>query len=523
MIYGPDSTAQVTIEAAEHIRRFGALIPFSVSSPLMPALVALAAALTGLSADWAYPVVVALVYVAGMLSVYWIVRRFRSEPAAALWAALTYGAAPSRLSSVIGQPDGPRLLFWTLALVFLLMADDPRRKFRPRRAAGMVLCLAFLLATLPGSFGALDALALLELAVLLALSRRQQLWSNHLVKLACTAAFFVVSLWNFLIYPSLVYQPSAMPEAALDWVRANSDKPRVYGPVSAQLLMRPHREAIDRIILSPGSTRDSLMWLRAHAAEYLISMDWEKFHSALECVHQQGEWCVYRIPAYNPAQAVLVSRDRRQDLKPIRGPLDREGLEAYLNWSGRPEAAGVVWRDSVSAEIHADLGPSDAILVRVPARPGWKAAVQDSTGGIRPIEVQSDPAGFILLDPNETGPARITLEYNPGWLERLLPSPREQGPFVRGDFPIISTDGVVDAFDYTPPPFKSGALLSIFGRYFIPGQTTVFIGEARTTPTYAGATQINFQLPRQLDPGPVEIVVESGGRRSYPYRAEVIN
>ncbi len=523
MIYGPDSTAQVTTEAAEHIRRFGALIPFSVSSPLMPALVALAAALTGLSADWAYSIVVALVYVAGTLPVYWIVRRFRPDSPAPLWAALTYGAAPSRLSCLVGQPDGPWLLFWTLALVCLLIADDPRRRFRPWRAAGMGLCLVFMLATLPGSFGALDVLAVVELGGLLALSCRQRLWRNHLVKVACTATFSALSLWNLLIYPSLVYQPPAMPEAALAWVRANSDKPRVYGPVSAQLLMRPHGAAIDRIILSPGRTRESLLWLRAYATEYLISMDWEKFHPVLDCVRQEGEWCTYRIPYPNPAQAVLVSRERWQDLKPIRGPLDVEGLEAYLSWAGRPEAIDLVWHDSVSAEIRADLGPADAILVRELALPGWKALVQDASGGKKPLEVRQDPVGFIFLDPNTTGPTVLQLAYDPGWLVRVMPASLAKDPFVMGDFPIISTGGVVDAFDYTPAPFKSGAILTIFGRYFIPGQTTVFIGEARITPAYVGVNQINVQLPQQLSSGPVEIVVESGGRRSHPYSAEVTN
>ena len=523
MIYGPDSTAQVTIEAAEHIRRFGALIPFSVSSPLMPALVALAAVLTGLGADRAYVCVVALVCASGALCFYWIVRRFQPSSATALWGALTYAVAPSRLSFLYGQPDGPRLLFWTLILVCLLAALRLRRGFDPRWLALLVCGLLLLIGTIPGSVTDLDALAVLELAVLLGISGWKRIWRINLVKLICTALFVAPSVWSFAIHPCLVYQPPAMPATALAWVRANSEKPRVHGPVSAQALARPHREVIDRMIQSPGRTRESLLWLRAYAAEYLISMDWEKFHPVLDCVRQEGEWCTYRIPYPNTAQAVLVSRERWQDLKPIRGPLDVEGLEAYLSWAGRPEAIDLVWHDSVSAEIRADLGPADAILVREFALPGWKAVVQDASGSNKPLEVRQDPVGFIFLDPNKTGPTLLQLAYDPGWLERLLPSPREQGPFVMGEVPIISPGGVVDAFDYTPPPFKRGALLTIFGRYFIPDQTTVFIGEARISPTYVGVNQINVQLPQQLSPGPVEIVVESGGRRSHPYRVEVIN
>ena len=523
MLYGPDSTAQVTIQAAEHIHRFAALVPFSVSSPLMPLLVALMAGLTGMGADRAYFLIVALVYVSGTLCFYWIVRRFQASSAAALWAALTFAVVPSRLSYLYGQPDGPRLLFWTLILVCLLAAGGLRRGFGPGRMALLVCGLLLAAGTIPRSATALDALAASELILLFGIACWKQVWRISLVRLACSGMFIAPSLWSFAIYPSLAYQKPAMPAAALAWVRANSDEPRSYGPVTARGLVRPHRGAIGHVIQSPGRTQESLLWLRAYAAEYLISMDWEKFHPVLECLRQEGEWCIYRIPYPNPAQAVLVSRKRWQELNPIRGPLDVEGLERYLSWAGRPEALNVVWHDSSSAEIRADLGPADAILVREVALRGWKAVVQNASGPETPLEVQQDPAGFIFLDPNRTGPAVVQLEYDPGWLERLMPSPLKSDPFVAGDSPIISTDGVVDAFDYTPAPFKRGAVLSIFGKNFVPDETTVFIGGEKTTPSYVGSNQINVQLPQALNPGTLDIVVESDGRQSYPYRVEVID
>ena len=527
MIYGPDSTAQVTIQAAEHLLRFGTPVPFSVSSPLVPALVALAANLTGLGADWAYLAVVAAGYAVGALCLYWIVRRFQPNSGIALWGALTYSAAPSRLSCLYGQPDAPRLLFWTLVLVCALAADSLRRGFSRRGLVLLICGLVLLIGTMPGSVTDLDALALLELAVLVGMTCWKGVWQDHLVKLSmvkpiCTALFVMPSLWSFAIYPSLAYHAPAMPEAAVTWVRMNSDEPRVQGPVSAQALVRPNREVIDRMIESPGRTRESLLWLRAYAAEYLISMDWEKFHPVFECVCQEGEWCVYRIPHPNPAQAVLVSRERRQALKPIRGPMDVEGLEAYLSWAGRPEVVGVAWHDSTSAEIRADLGPADAILVREHALPGWRAVVQEPSGKWTPLEIQQDPAGFILLDPKTTGPTVIQLEYDPGWLDRVTPASLTTGPFVAGDFPIISTDGIADAFDYTPAPFKRGAVLTIFGRNFVADHTSVFVGGAETTPSYVDSNQINFQLPLSMTPGTMDIVVESDGRRSYPYSVEVI-
>ncbi len=544
MIYGPDSTAQVTIQAAEHMLRFWTPVPFSVSSPLMPALVAVVAALTGLGADQAYLVVGVLAYFLGSLFLYWIVRRFQASSTTALWGALTYALAPSRLSCLYGQPDGPRLLFWTLILACTLAADNLRFGFRWSRLALLVCCLVQLVRTLPESATDLDCLAVLELAVLLAITcwkrvSRIDLGDLNSVKfgqaklslrkLTCTALFVVPSLWSFTIYPSLGYQPPVMPGEAMAWVRANSASstaPRVYGPVSAQALVQPNREAIDQMIRSPGRTnrtKESLLWLRAHAIEYLISLDWEKFHPVLECVRQEGEWCVYRIPHPNPAQAVLVSRELWRELKPLRGPMDVEGLEAYLSWAGRPETIVLDWHDSTVAEIRADLGPADAILVREFALPGWKAVVRNASGAELPVEVQRDPAGFILLDPNTTGPTVVRLEYDPDWLDRVLPPSLTRNRFVGGDFPIISTDGIGDAFDYTPSPFKRGAVLTIFGRNFVADETMVLIGGEEVAPSYVGANQINVQLPVSMAPGMIDIVVESDGRQSYAYSVEVID
>ena len=150
MIYGPDSTAQVTIQAAENMLRFWTPVPFSVSSPLMPALVAVVAAVTG-RADQSYLVFAVLAYALGSLFLYWIVRRFQASSTTALWGALTYALAPSRLACLYGQPDGPRLLFWTLILACALAADNLRLGFRWSRLALLVCCFVQLVRTLPDS------------------------------------------------------------------------------------------------------------------------------------------------------------------------------------------------------------------------------------------------------------------------------------------------------------------------------------------------------------------------------------
>ena len=165
MIYAADSTAQVSIQAAEQVLKLGAVPPFSVASPLLPLLVACVVGITGSPTEWAYVAVVGFAYTLGCAGVYLLARRLRATVPAAATAALLYALVPSRLYTVFYQPDGPRVLFWSLVPFLLLVLEGCRRKPRAPALLFVAGIATLLLATVPGRLRSLDGLAVAELAV----------------------------------------------------------------------------------------------------------------------------------------------------------------------------------------------------------------------------------------------------------------------------------------------------------------------------------------------------------------------
>jgi hypothetical protein len=212
----------------------------------------------------------------------------------------------------------------------------------------------------------------------------------------------------------------------------------------------------------------------------------------------------------------LTSRPRFARLPEIRGVLDIEALEAYLVWAARPEAVGFERTGPRQAAIHADLGPEDLILVRISAE-GWIAEQRRDSGDWTPIPIQSDPLGFLVLDPGGAGATEIRLLRQ----ARIFPPPLAAAPLLAGEFPLITAEGVVDALSFEPPPFQAGDHVTIFGERFSPGQTVVSLDERVLDVSYASNTQINFQLPPDLRPGVYPLRAIAADRSSLAVDIEV--
>ena len=311
------------------------------------------------------------------------------------------------------------------------------------------------------------------------------------------------------------------PQGALEWIDEHSQGARVFGPVSIDMMGDPVLAQGAAFVRSGERRAEALLWLKAMAVEYLVSEDWRKFNSYLECVYDEKGWCVYYVPTPNPAQAILVSRRAWKKLHPIRGLFDRQGLEAYLNWAGRPEAAGIRWRAPGRTEIRADLGPSDAILVRVTGRPEWRAAVLDGPDRWTDLPIQRDPLGYMVIDPDRTGLVTLRIEYRPSWWERVFSAALPDQRMVAGEFPTIFSGGIVDGVEHTPPPFGPNAVLTVYGRNFVPRRTRVLFGEIEGEVLYVGPRQVNVKLPPNVESGLLPVRVDVEGRLSYPYMIEV--
>jgi hypothetical protein len=510
MITGPDSAAQIPIQAAEYVRRFGALVPYDVCPPLLPLLIA-ALGLVGVPEAAGYVGIVLAAYAGGCVAVYALVRRFRPG-AVAGFAALLYALAPSRLPPA-SLESGSLLVSWSLVPVLVIALDRLRRGPRPFNVVAGLGVAGMIWAAHPAGVSAYDLLALSELVVLLAAC-----WSPGVIpRRVALAGFLAAGGWVFLFG-----QPARapLPATLLSGNGFDASGRRWFGVVSLDAEMNPVLAQAGAMISSPVRLQESLLWLRAMAVEFVISDDRQKFSGALERLDEQGGWGVYGLPDPNPAPAVLVSRHSWKSLPPIRGLYDIEGLNQYLSWAGRPEPAGFRRVGDATFEVWADLGPLDMFLVRRNCQPGWRAYLEGPSP--RELTIECDPLGFLVMDAGGEGEARVRLEFQPGWAQRLFPGGRPSRPLAGGDFPRITPGGVIEAVGFTPPPFRPGASLSVFGHNFVPESTRVFFGETPGEVLWVGPQQINVRLPEDFGTGEVKVVVESAGRRSFGEEIEVV-
>jgi hypothetical protein len=251
----------------------------------------------------------------------------------------------------------------------------------------------------------------------------------------------------------------------------------------------------------------------------VLSADRQKFSGALDRVDEQDGWCLYELPDPNPAPAVLVSRHSWQSVRQIRGLFDIEALSQYVGWAGRPEPVGFRRVENSAFEVQADLGPLDMFLIRRNCQPGWRAYLGGP--GLRELAIECDPLGFMVVDPGVEGETRVRLEFHPTWTQRFFPESMPARELPGGDFPRITPGGVIEAVAFTPPPFRPGASLSIFGHHFAPDNTRVFFCETPGEVLWVGPQQINVRLPKSVAPGEWNVVVESAGRRSFAEGIEV--
>jgi hypothetical protein len=372
-----------------------------------------------------------------------------------------------------------------------------------------------------------DLVALGELAAVLAVS----VLAGEAFRRAALVAFLVVGGWVWFLGPPA---PEPIPTELLTRASSGMSNRTPFGAASIALEMNPIQSRVRDMILSPGRLDESLLWLRAMAAGVVLSDDGRKFDGALERLNEQAGWSLYGLPDPNPAPVVVVSRHQWMNLPPIRGLHDFEGLEQYIAWAGRPEAASFRPLGGGSIEVRGDLGPLDMFLIRRNCQPGWRAYRETPTR--QELAIECDPLGFMAVDPGREGETVegetvggepvggetvLRLEFRPSWTQRLFPEGMAPRPLPGGDFPRITPGGVIEATRFHPPPFRPGALLSIFGQHFASASTQVLFGEIPGELVWAGPQQINVRLPESVSPGELNVVVESAGRRSFAEPIEV--
>jgi hypothetical protein len=332
-----------------------------------------------------------------------------------------------------------------------------------------------------------------------------------------------------------------------------ADVPQAGGSaqgVSNYLIPAAHRE----ITLGCGPLHVAELWLQALDVRYLVvhgPASAEHFHwfvqperfAAWPSVWTNGASdTIYRLPPPDQQSAVVVDLEQMRQLPPLRATDDAQFLEAYVAWARGKRAAQIRWLSPDRAELVADTGPKEAVLVKINHDAGWTA----SKGAIG-----KDPIGFLLVQGTSQG--RVTLRFRASWTEwlgraitaatillllcgaplwvtaavALVPAIFAYGilqihtpatvalaeqAYRRLQPPLISSAAIVDGVTYAQPPLARGSAISIFGNGFgsPSDDVRVLIGQRQGEILYHGPNQVNLRMPLDA-PAVADVSVEVNG------------
>ncbi len=305
-----------------------------------------------------------------------------------------------------------------------------------------------------------------------------------------------------------------------------------------------------------AAARIAELWLRALDVRYLVvhgAASAEHFHWFVQ-PDRFASWpvawtngagdTIYRLPPPAEREAVVVDLAQMKQLPQTRATDDLRFLEAYVGWARGLREAQIHWLSPDRAELQADAGSNEAVLIKVNADAGWTSS-EGATG--------RDPIGFLLVKGMSKGRAdrRFGASWSV-WLGRaitaatillllcraplwataavaLIPAIFAYGilqlqtpptvavaeeAYRRLQPPLINPSAIVDGVTFAQPPLARGSVISIFGTGFGSplDAVSVWIGQRQAEILYRGPNQVNLRLPSDAPPI-VEMSVEVNGCR----------
>jgi hypothetical protein len=154
--------------------------------------------------------------------------------------------------------------------------------------------------------------------------------------------------------------------------------------------------------------------LRALGVEYLVVhgrksrehyrdfRDSHAFDGRLEAVHREEDDVIYRVPFSSLAH--LVKPEER----------DLRSYAASLGDTARPRLSAA-WRGSSALDVEGAVEDGMLVSVQVRAEDGWSAS-QDG----RPLSVERDALGWMLLKPTPSAATHISLRYGGTAEQRIM-------------------------------------------------------------------------------------------------------
>ena len=210
------------------------------------------------------------------------------------------------------------------------------------------------------------------------------------------------------------------------WMNVFTDTPQMTGCCEQSVMSQEN--LIAAYVTAAGFQSDaesadySLLWMKTFAV-HAVSIGGaqsreaykqfkfpSRYQGRLPLAWSSGDDRIYRVPARVAGLARIV---RPHDLirdAPANG-IDTSEMRSFvaaLDDSSLP-AASWRWRDVNSAVIQATMTPDQVIAVALNYHPGWSAR---STG--RQLRVHSDGLGFVVIEPECSGPCTVELRWSPG-------------------------------------------------------------------------------------------------------------
>ena len=392
---------------------------------------------------------------------------------------------------------------------------------------------------------------------------------------------FLRGPWRFFPGETKIESGVAYPMA--QWINAHAGESRVFasGEVEETLpfwsdvpelggtnqdLTNFLPYAVQRYVSLSCSARAmpvSKLWLEAVNVRYAV-VDGARSREYYHAYSQPERWAAFPVAFQNGADdriydvagrelssAVVVDLDALRGVPENRAIDDEPFLEAYVAWARGKRAAAVRWQGFDRAEIDADLGPGEAVLVKSNYAPGWRAAGA-STG--------ADPIGFLLLR-GAPGQKHFALRFGaawPEWLGRLITAMtvlllvlRVRGiwialaagvpalaayvylmahvpasvrvaeeTYARVEPPQIAPGGIVNSLGKTA--LRAGDGVTVYGLNFGTARDAVFVwvNGRRVATTFHSANQVQFRMPEDAA-GEVVLSPEVNGCRGNGYGVRV--
>jgi|GEM_PF-957525 len=213
------------------------------------------------------------------------------------------------------------------------------------------------------------------------------------------------------------------------WLNVFTSVPQLRGSATDEGVTHVWWDQVSRQIDADSQGQITVLWAQALGIRYLVASSSEQnnspgqlnaatFEGQLPKVYDQQGTTIFDTSLERASLVAMI-----QSVSPppprLRDPADDDGLRRYLAWLEKSSPAQVDRSPNSSRlEFDVDLpSPQAVVLVRTTYHPAWQAVCNG-----RGVPIREDPVGFLLIEPEQTGPCHLALQYGwmPEWLSYIL-------------------------------------------------------------------------------------------------------